>query len=213
MTPAAPHAHAPCRDRHFRTRSAVSPSTSSENVYLDAGERRRALRPTRPSARRGPADVASGQVKLDQEARQSRGARVKASNGKRRARPGSAAEPRGRRSTRSRRRVEFDREARQSRGTPSTSLLRPAARNKRPRPGTTAPKKARQTTRARPRHPQEPARPPGRHKGRKTDNVTTRTTQHILAPTAATWHNHTNGNPAPRPLTPTPTNHPLEPIN
>ena len=92
--------------------------------------------------------------------------------------------------------VELDRQARQSRGTPSTSLLRPAARNKRPRPGTTAPKKARQTTRARPRHPQEPARPPGRHKGRKTDNVTTRTTQHILAPTAATWHNHTNGNPA-----------------
>ena len=46
-----------CRDRHFRTRSTVSPSTSSENVYLDAAGlsawRSRRSRDARKPRRRG----------------------------------------------------------------------------------------------------------------------------------------------------------------
>ena len=38
--------------------------------------------------------------------------------------------------------------------------------------------------------------------GAKTDGVTTRTTQHVLALTAATRHNHTISNPTSRSLTP-----------
>ena len=51
----------------------MTPPISYENVYLDAGGRQRAPRPTRPSARHGPADIAGGQAELDREARQSRG--------------------------------------------------------------------------------------------------------------------------------------------
>ena len=73
----------------------MSPPISYENVYLDAGGRQRAPRPTRPSARHGPADIAGGQVELNQEARQSRRAQ---------------AVPMGQH-------VELDREARQPRDT------------------------------------------------------------------------------------------------
>ena len=45
----------------------MSPPISYENVYLDAGGRQRAPRPTRPSARHGPADIAGGQAELDRE--------------------------------------------------------------------------------------------------------------------------------------------------
>ena len=54
---------------------AVGVSACEDEVVQAGGrlDRRRAPRPTRPSTRHGPANVDSGQVKLDREARQSRG--------------------------------------------------------------------------------------------------------------------------------------------
>ena len=154
-------------------------------------------RPARPESQRGSAyGPNSGRPNLPNQSNQQPGRSNQSGGqagqqnqpgqpGQRRPRPAAGTAPR-------------TTDTRTTLNTQGTTPQRPAARNERPRPGTTAPKKARQTTGARPRHPQEPARPPGRHKGRKTNDVTTRTT----ALTATTWHNHTNGNPAPHPPTP-----------